>query len=125
MKQFLLLFAIIAGFSYSSFAQGGPQRMTVEERVKLVMEKFAEFKLDAAKTKEVDSVFTHYYKGQEKVRQELMGSGERPDPQVLRDKMQPLVTERDDKLKGILTEEQFKKWKDEIEPSLRPQRRPQ
>ena len=125
MKQFALLFFLIAGFSYSSFAQGGPQRMTVEERVKLVLEKFAEFKLDAAKTKEVDSVFTNYYKGQEKVRQELMGSGERPDPQVLRDKMQPLVTERDDKLKGILTDEQFKKWKDEIEPSLRPQRRPQ
>ena len=125
MKQFTLLFFLIVGFSLSSFAQGGPQRMTVEERVKLVLEKFAEFKLDAAKTKEVDSVFTHYYKGQEKVRQELMGSGERPDPQVLRDKMQPLVTERDNKLKGILTEEQFKKWKDEIEPSLRPQRRPQ
>lgn len=125
MKQFALLFFLIAGFSFSSLAQGGPQRMTVEERVKLVLEKFAEFKLDAAKTKEVDSIFTHYYKGQEKVRQELMGSGERPDPQVLRDKMQPLVTERDDKLKGILTEEQFKKWKDEIEPSLRPQRRPQ
>ena len=124
MKQFLLIF-FIAAFSLSASAQVGPQRMTIEERVKLVMEKFTEFKLDAAKTKEVDSVFTNYYKGQQKVREELMGSGERPDPQVLRDKMQPLVTERDDKLKGILTEEQFKKWKDEIEPSLRPQRRPQ
>jgi hypothetical protein len=53
-----------------------------------------------------------------------MGGGGRPDPQVMREKMQPLAEARDEQLKSILTAEQFRKWKEEIEPSLRPQRGP-
>jgi hypothetical protein len=34
-----------------------------------------------------------------------------------------MSTERDEKLKAIFTEDQFKKYKDEVEPSMRPQRR--
>jgi protein CpxP len=33
-----------------------------------------------------------------------------------------LMEERDEKLKKIFTDEQYKKWKDEIEPTTRPQR---
>ena len=35
---------------------------------------------------------------------------------------QKLVEERDQKLKGVLSEAQMKTWKDEIEPSMWPQR---
>ena len=35
---------------------------------------------------------------------------------------QKLTDERDAKLKTILTEEQMKTWKEQIEPSMRPQR---
>jgi hypothetical protein len=38
--------------------------------------------------------------------------------------MQKMTTDRDDKLKKVLTEDQFKEWKDKIEPSMRPQRPP-
>ena len=46
------------------------------------------------------------------------------DREAMREKRQQLVTERDSKLKLILTEEQLKKWTEEIEPSMRPQRQP-
>ncbi len=104
---------------------GGFQRRTVEERVKTIHDKMdSAFKLEASKLKEVDDIFTTYYKASDKLREEMMSGGERPDPQVMREKMQPMTTERDDKLKKVLTEDQYKKWKDEIEPSMRPQRGP-
>jgi periplasmic protein CpxP/Spy len=32
--------------------------------------------------------------------------------------MQPAIDARDKELKTLLTEEEYKKWKDEIEPSM-------
>jgi hypothetical protein len=104
-------------------AQGGPgmPRMSVPERVKMVMDKLADFKLDKEKTALTDSAFTVYYKDQEKAMEDMRASG-----QFDRDKMmetrKKLTDERDDKLKKIFSADQFKKWKEEIEPSMRPQR---
>jgi protein CpxP len=36
--------------------------------------------------------------------------------------MLKLNIDRDEQLKQIFTDDQFKKWKDDIEPALRPQR---
>ena len=58
-----------------------------------------------------------------RLREELRNGGERPDFQVMREKMQPLIDARDKELKALLTEEQFKKWKEEIEPAMMPRRR--
>jgi len=127
MKNRLLLLGSLLLFgTVTAFAQGGGnfQRRTVEERVKMVHAKLdSALKLDASKLTEVDSIFAGYYRSQDKLREEMMSSGGQPDFQQMREKMQPLVADRDDKLKKVLTEEQFKKWKDEIEPSMRPQRR--
>jgi hypothetical protein len=103
-------------------AQGGFQRRTVAERVQMVQQKFdSAFKLDKAKLADVDSVFANYYRGQDKLREEMMSSGQQ-DFQAMREKMQPLMDERDKKLQGMLTAEQYKTWKEAIEPSLRPRR---
>ena len=119
-KLTLLLFLISSVVTVS--AQGRGQRRTVEERVKTIHEKMdSAFKPGAEKLTEIDTIFTTFYKAQDKLREELMSGGERPDPQVMREKMLPMITERDDKLKKVLTEEQFKKWKEEIEPSMRRQ----
>jgi len=101
-------------------AQGG-QRRTVEERVKSAMEKIAAFNLDKEKSIQADSAFTGYYKAIDAKREEMRASGSM-DREKMREEMQKLGGERDEKLKKFLTEDQFKKWKDEIEPSLRPQR---
>lgn len=124
MKKSLLIIMILA-VGMTAMAQGG-QRRTIEERVKRVHEKIdSAFKLDAAKLTQVDSVFATYYRGSDKIRQELMAGGERPDFQVMREKMQPLTDERDKQLKPLLGDANFTKWKDEIEPSMRRGGRPQ
>jgi len=127
MKK-ILLFSALALLSFSAVnAQGGGggmQRMTVPERVKLVMDKLADFKLDKDKTALTDSAFTEYYRGGQKMREEAMAGGGQPDRDAMREKMKKLADERDEKLKKIFTDEQYKKWKDEIEPTTRPQRPP-
>jgi len=123
MKSKILFLAGLALCTvFSVQAQGGMPRRTIEERVKAVMEKLADFKLDKDKTALTDSAFTAYYKSQDKMREEMMSGGGMPDRDAMREKMQKFAAERDDKLKKIFTEDQFKKWKDEIEPTTRPQR---
>ena len=122
MKNILFL-AVLFTANTAVKAQQGPRR-TVEERVQIAHQKLdSAFKLDNAKLTEADSVFANFYRSAEKTREEMMAGGQ-TDFQAMREKMQPFMDERDQKLKGILTDEQYKTWKDQIEPSLRP-RRPQ
>jgi protein CpxP len=117
---------MISSFLFGTIAvnaQGGFQRRTVEERVQIVQQKLdSAFKLDKTKLAGADSAFANYYRATDKVRDEMMSGGGQPDFQAMREKMQPFMDERDTKLKGILTEDQFKTWKDQIEPSLRQRR---
>ncbi|MBL7758913.1 MAG: hypothetical protein JNL59_16000 [Chitinophagaceae bacterium] len=122
LKHALLAVVLMSAALFAQ-AQPGGQRRTVEERVKMVHEKIdSAFKLDADKLAKVDAAFTKYYKDQDKLREEMMSGGERPDFQAMREKMQPLTEARDKELKTILTDEQFKKWKEEIEPAMMPRR---
>jgi len=117
MISSLILLAAVAK------AQGGFQRRTVEERVEMAHQKFdCAYKLDKAKLTNTDSVFANYYREQDKIREDLISAGGQPDFQAMREKMQPLMEERDKKLEGILTADQYRTWKDAIEPSLRPRR---
>jgi len=127
-KKVLLLasFALMTVFAVNAQQGGGGSggmRMSVPERVKMVMDKLADFKLDKDKSALTDSALTNFYKGQQKMMEDMRASG-----QMDRDKMmegrKKLADERDDKLKKIFTDDQFKKWKDEIEPTTRPQRPP-
>ena len=104
-------------------AQGGFQRRTVEERVQIVQQKLdSAFKLDKTKLADADSAFANYYRASDKVRDEMVSGGGQPDFQATREKMQPFMDERDKKMQGILSEDQYKTWKEQIEPSLRPRR---
>ena len=123
MKKKILLFSAFALLSFCAVnAQGGGMRMSVPDRVKMVMDKLADFKLDKDKTALTDSAFTDYYRAGQKMREDMMAGGGQPDRDAMREKMKKFADERDDKLKKIFTDDQYKKWKDEIEPSLRPQR---
>ena len=104
-------------------AQGGFQRRTVAERVQIIQQKLdSAFKLDKVKLGQADSVFANYYRATDKLRDEMMSGGGQPDFQAMREKVQPLMDERDKKLQGIFSDDQYKTWKDQIEPSLRPRR---
>jgi len=117
LKFGLFLTLMIAGVIVAN-AQGGSRR-TVEERVQAVHAKMdSAFKLDSEKQTKCDSAFANYYKQQDKIREEMRSGGERPDFQAMREKMQPALDTRDKELKALLTDEQFKKWKEEIEPAM-------
>ncbi len=104
-------------------AQGGFQRRTVEERLQMINQKLdSAFKLDKAKVADADSAFANFYRSADKVREDMMSGGGQPDFQAMREKIQPLMDERDKKLQTILTADQFKTWKDAIEPSMRQRR---
>jgi periplasmic protein CpxP/Spy len=122
-KQMVLLLALVIAGTTMTYAQGGGggfRQRTVEERVLAVHQKVdSAFKPDAAKLIQVDSIFATYYRATDKIRQELMSGGERPDRQVMMEKMQPATDARDKQLKPLLGDDNFKKWKDEIEPSMR------
>ena len=114
--------AIAAMFSVTAVnAQGGGgPRMTPEERIKFTIEKMAPLNLDAATKVKSDAIITDYVNESQKAMDELRASG--ADRDAMMAKRKEFADARDVKLKAIFTEAQFKQWKDEIEPSLRPQR---
>ena len=121
MKKQLLLgaFAILLSLG-SVYAQDG-QRQTPEERTKTAMEKIAVFNLDADAKSKTEVIISDYYNTAQKAMQAMRESGS-TDREAMMAKRKELATERDNKLKAIFTAEQFKKWQEEIEPGLRPQR---
>ena len=122
MKKQIVLMALAAMFSITAVnAQGGGgQRMTPEERIKFTIEKMAPLNLDAATKAKADVIIADYVNGQQKAMDEVRASG--GDRDAMMAKRKEFADARDGKLKAIFTEAQMKQWKDEIEPSLRPQR---
>lgn len=121
MKSYLLLMAFVCS-SMFTFAQGGQQR-TPEERLTAAMEKLAPLKLDAEATEKTKAVMADFFSKQQAAMQEMRESGNM-DREAMMAKRKELAEARDAKLKNIFTAEQMKQWVEEIEPSLRPQRRP-
>ena len=119
MKIKILFFCVfLFAMGMVSLAQGS-QRRTVEERTKRVVDTLTSvLKLEKPVRDQTNTVFTDYYKAMDKLR-EALPQGERLD----RTQLEKLSAERDEKLSKVFTEEQFKKFKDEIEPALRPRRR--
>ena len=116
-----LLFAFILIATTGIYAQG-MQRRTVPERVKMTMDKITPaLSLNETQQASTDSVFTDFYTAQMKMFQDARSSGERPD----RSQMQKLMDDRDTKLKAIFTDDQYIKYKNEVEATLRPQRQQQ
>jgi periplasmic protein CpxP/Spy len=121
-KQFvLMLFAAIFSLTAANAQGGGGQRQTPEERTKAMMEKMAPLNLDAEATKKTEVVIADFNNAQQKSMEEMRASGTM-DREAMMAKRKELSDSRDAKLKAIFTAEQMKKWIDEVEPSLRPQR---
>ncbi len=113
-----LIFA--ATFTTKAQQQQGFQRKTVEERVQAAMQKISDpLKLDKDEQDKTTVVLTDFYTQQDKMRQDARASENRPD----RSAMEKMTKDRDEKLKTIFTEDQFKKFKAEVEPSMHPQRK--
>lgn len=118
LKPFLFV-ALLLMATTTMFAQGGGQRMTVPERVKATMDKITPpLALNDTQVTSTTTVFTDFYTAQNKMREDARASGVRPD----RSAFQKMADDRDAKLKDIFTADQYTKFKNEVEATLRPQR---
>ncbi len=122
MKKQIGLMVMAALFSITAVnAQGGGgQRQTPEERTKATMEKMAPLNLDAEAKAKTEIIISEFNTASQKAMTELRESG--ADRETMMAKRKELSDARDGKLKLVFTETQMKQWKDEIEPSLTPQR---
>jgi hypothetical protein len=112
MKKLKLLLVIMLAATLTTQAQG--QRRTVEERVKMTMDRITDsLKLDAKELPATTTAFTDYYTAQNKLREGL-AEGTRPD----KTQMDKLTSERDAALQKIWTADQFKRYK-EMEANMR------
>ncbi len=116
-SRMTMLLAFVMAATFSASAQ--MQRMSIEDRVKMTMEKLAPLNLNADQQQKTQTVFTDYYKNTQKIMQDARDSGQRPDRSVF-DKA---TSDRDAALQKVFTEDQYKKFKDEVEQTLRPQRK--
>ncbi len=116
----LMLIAAIFSFTAATAQGGGGQRMTPEERITFTIEKMAPLKLDSETKAKADVIIADYINGQQKAMDEVRAAG--GDREAMMAKRKEFTDARDAKLKAIFTEAQMKQWKEEIEPSLRPQR---
>ena len=80
----------------------------------------APLNLDAEAKAKTEIIISEFNTASQKAMTELRESG--ADRETMMAKRKEFTDARDAKLKAIFTEAQMKQWKDEIEPSLRPQR---
>jgi hypothetical protein len=119
MKRKITMFVALILIATTGIYAQGMQRRSVPERVKATMDKITTpLNLDASQASRTDSVFTDYYTAQMKMFQDAQSSGNRPDRSVY----QKLMQDRDAKLQTIFTADQYTKFKNEVEETLRPQR---
>jgi hypothetical protein len=123
MKKNFVSLGLLLFISITASAQddGGFKRLSLVERIKLAEDKIdSAFKLEPAKKAVADSAITSFYMAMDAKRQAMM-SGDNNQQQQPGDRMEAfkkLMDDRDAKLKTVLTDSQFKTWKEQIEPSL-------
>jgi periplasmic protein CpxP/Spy len=98
--------------------QKQPNERTKETLLKLQ----AELGISNDQSAKAYPVFEGYYTALQKLKDDMRASGTM-DKEKIKAGKEELVTKRDEQLKVIFTEEQMKKWKDVIEPSMRPQKK--
>ena len=120
MKRISLV--LLAFFAIGIAANAQFQRRTPEERAASIHAKIdSAFKLDPTKLANLDTAIVALYKAQDKKREEMM-SGGMPDRETMMAEMKKFSDAQDEIIKAVLTEDQFKIWKEQIQPSMRPQR---
>ncbi|MCH5600252.1 hypothetical protein [Niabella ginsengisoli] len=122
-------FILLLSFTLLSITETWAQKSSkddIKAKVAHVVERLDEaFKLEKDKKSTIEGIFTDFYSEQQKLKNNIQrpASGlaqglASQDFQSVRKKNEALIAEREKQLKKELTEDQYKKWKGEIEPSL-------
>jgi len=122
---FVVLLSILLGYAPLS-AQNNASNEDIKAKVSVAVEALDEaFKLEKSKKQNIEEIFSEIYQDQQKLKNNIQrpASGlaqglSSQDFQSVRKRNEALISERDNRLKKELTEDQYKKWKGDIEPSL-------
>lgn len=114
MKSKIILFITLMFVGILSLQAQPGQRRTVEERVKQATDRAKDsLKLSEAQLTDVSAALTQFYMASDKLREGL-APGQRPEKTA----MDQLLEIRDGKLKLVLSEAQFTKYK-EMDAAMR------
>jgi hypothetical protein len=119
MKKQIITTALLF-FVIVTRAQQPQQPPSIEDRLKHTSEVLQkEIQPSAAQQSQIDAAFKVFFIAMDKLHKENPPPPPPPPDPKVKEAMDKLVKERDDKLKTVLTEEQFKKYK-EVEKKLLP-----
>lgn len=121
----IILLSVVLGYS-PLIAQNNTSNEDIKAKVSTAVDALDEsFKLEKAKKNAIEEIFNDFYHEQQKLKNNIQrpASGlaqglASQDFQSVRKRNEALIAERDNRLKKELTEDQYKKWKGDIEPSL-------
>ena len=112
----VMLFALIV----NTQAQQGQGRRSPEERAKMIAQRLTDsLQLSGDQQKSVEAVYLESGQAMAKLR-EALPQGTQPE----KADMDKINGARDEKMKKILTEAQYKRLKDELEPAMMRRQRP-
>lgn len=112
MKNRILLVLALLFAGHMTINAQGFQRRTVEERVKMTVDKLSpELSLKDDQQTKLSNAYTEFYKGMDKLREDARAGGGRPD----REAFKKLADDRDAKVKGFLSDDQYKKYTETLE----------
>jgi len=118
-----LFFTVIAvflfgGTCFSQQGNGGMKPPSLEERLKMIDEKICQpLQLDSTQKEKVATAFNDFFSEVEKLIDKSSNPPTRPD----RSKVDALAKIRDEKVKGVLSDEMYAKYL-ELEKTTRPDR---
>ena len=122
MKTFIIATGFVLFFNAGKTQPppGPPPPPGIEERLKHANELLEkEFSLSPAQQLELTAAFKIFFQAEDKLRKDNPPPPPPPPDPKVKEAMDKLVKERDDKIKKVLTEDQFKKFK-EAEQKLHP-----
>lgn len=107
MKKIIALCLVILATSVSAFAFNGKLQDKKQNSSKRIEQLAKDLKLDEKQTKEFQKILVD---SMNKLKKENESAGN--DREKKRSNMKALITERDEQLKKVLTEEQYKQYKE-------------
>ena len=114
-RKITVLLVMLFALMVNTQAQQGQGRRSPEERAKMMAQRVTDsLKLSPAQQKDLEAVYLESNQSMAKLREGLA-----PGTQPEKTDMDKISTTRDAKLKAILTDAQYKRLKEEIEPSMR------
>lgn len=117
MKKILFSVLFMVGIMQFGLAQEQRQFKSPQEKTDEIMAQMQVLKLDDATTAKVSFLFKDFYTKQQQQMREYRNA-EHPDREAAITALKKLGNERDDSLKTMLNDEQYKKYLSDIQPNI-------